>query len=67
MAQALVKGFNLQGKSEMPFTDIFPSYAQYKNIEILYHHRITTGTTPTTYNPYSPVSRQQFTTFIIYR
>lgn len=65
MAQALVKGFNIQGKSELPFTDISPSYEQYRNIEVLYHHNITTGVTPTTYEPYAPVSRQQFATFIM--
>ncbi|WP_083839540.1 MULTISPECIES: S-layer homology domain-containing protein [Ureibacillus] len=59
------KAFQLQGKSDLPFTDISPSYEQYKNIEVLYHHEITTGTTPTTYNPYAPVTRQQFATFIM--
>jgi len=51
MAQALVKGFNLQGKVKC----LLP----------ISHHRMITDTTPTTYNPYSPVSRQQFTTFIM--
>lgn len=65
MAQALVKGINLQGKSALPFTDITPSYEQYKNIEVLYHHGITTGVNATTYAPNDPVSRQQFATFIM--
>lgn len=67
MAQALVKGFGLQGTSDMVFTDIgtASSYNQYKNIATLYHHRITTGTTATLYSPYSPVTRQQFATFIM--
>ena len=67
MAQALVKGFALQGTSEMAFTDIgtASSYNQYRNIATLYHHRITTGTTATLYSPYSPVTRQQFATFIM--
>lgn len=65
MAQALTKAFQLQGKSDLPFTDISPSYEQYKNIEVLYHHEITTGTTPTTFDPYAPVTRQQFATFIM--
>lgn len=67
MAQALVKGFALLGTSEMAFTDIgtASSYNQYRNIATLYHHRITTGTTATLYSPYSPVTRQQFATFIM--
>lgn len=65
MAQALVKGFQLQGKSQLPFTDISPSYEQYRNIEVLYHHGITTGVSATKYDPYAPVSRQQFATFIM--
>lgn len=63
MAQALVKGFKLQGKSELSFTDIDAS--QSRNIEILYHHRITTGKTATLYGPYDAVTRQQFATFIM--
>ncbi len=67
MAQALVKGFALQGTSDMVFTDIgtASSYNQYRNIATLYHHRITTGTTATLYSPYSAVTRQQFATFIM--
>jgi hypothetical protein len=67
MAQSLVKGFGLQGTSDMIFTDIgtASSYNQYRNIATLYHHRITTGTTATLYSPYSPVTRQQFATFIM--
>ena len=60
MAQTLVKGFKLQGKSELVFTDI-----QSNNIETLYHHRITTGKTATLYSPGDAVTRQQFATFII--
>lgn len=60
MAQALVKGFKLQGKSDLAFTDI-----QSNNIEILYHHRITTGKTATLYGPNDAVTRQQFATFIM--
>lgn len=67
MAQALVNGFALQGTSDMVFTDIgtASSYSQYRNIATLYHHRITTGTSATLYSPYSPVTRQQFATFIM--
>ena len=60
MAQTLVKGFKLQGKSELVFTDI-----QSYNIETLYHHRITTGKTATLYGPNDAVTRQQFATFIM--
>ena len=60
MAQTLVKGFKLQGKSELVFTDI-----QSNNIETLYHHRITTGKTATLYGPNDAVTRQQFATFIM--
>lgn len=67
MAQALVKGFDLQGTSTVKFTDIGTptGYAQYHNIQTLYHHRITTGKTASTYAPYDAVTRAQFATFIM--
>lgn len=67
MAQALVKGFGLQGTSTLTFTDIGTetSYAQYNNIATLFHHRITTGTTATTYEPYTIVTRGQFASFVM--
>lgn len=67
MAQALVKGFGLQGTADMKFTDIGKpdTYAQYNNIATLYHHRITTGTTASLYAPYDNVTRAQFATFIM--
>lgn len=62
MAQALVKSFKLQGKSDLAFTDINANQSDY--IEILYHHCITTGKTAILYNPYAAVTRQQFASFI---
>lgn len=67
MAQALVNGFKLTGTANMTFTDIGTptGYAQYNNIATLYHHRITTGKTASTFAPYDAVTRAQFATFIM--
>ena len=67
MAQALVKAFSLQGTSALSFTDIGTKteYEQYNHIATLYHHRITTGTTATTYEPYAVVTRGQFASFVM--
>jgi S-layer homology domain len=48
-----------------PFNDIGGLSSEFQNaIAALYQSGITTGTTPTTYSPFSPVNRGQMATFL---
>ena len=65
MAQAMVKGFKLQGISDHNFKDITPTHPYYKDINTLYTRGITTGfIANNTYRPNNTVTRQQFASFI---
>ena len=62
MASILVKAFRLPyfyNDSEIPFTDTKRLSSHQTNINILYIMGITSGTSPTTFSPNSPISRAQ--------
>lgn len=63
MASILVKAFDLPfyyySSSENPFTDTQRLGSHQVNINILYKMGITSGTSPTTFSPNSPISRAQ--------
>lgn len=65
MAKILTRAFKLeQDENASPFTDI--GLSEYKNdIEALYDHGVTVGTTATTYSPRENVTRAQLASFII--
>lgn len=65
MAKILTRAFKLEKDENVaPFTDI--ALSEYRNdIEALYDHGVTVGTTPTTYSPRENVTRAQLASFII--
>ncbi|OCS92387.1 S-layer homology domain-containing protein [Caryophanon latum] len=65
MAKILTRAFKLeQDENVAPFTDI--ALSEYRNdIEALYDHGVTVGTTATTYSPRENVTRAQLASFII--
>jgi len=52
-----------------PFTDIGPASYAYTSVGCIYELGITTGTSPTTFSPKDPVTREQMASFLarIYR
>lgn len=62
-ASLLVRSLGLTAKSDAPFKDVSGDLA--KEIAAAYEAGITTGTTPTTFEPYKPISRAQMATMLI--
>lgn len=62
-ASLLVRSLGLTAKSAAPFKDVSGDLA--KEIAAAYEAGITTGTTPTTFEPYKPISRAQMATMLI--
>jgi uncharacterized protein YkwD len=50
--------------SSNPFTDVHPHHWHHNYVSWAWANGITTGTSPTTFEPYSYVTRAQFATFI---
>jgi len=65
LAAYLDRILGLRGSTALPFTDVtrFDWYAG--AVAALYEAGITSGTSPTTYSPEMPVSRQQAVTFVM--
>ena len=55
---------NMVGVDPHPFTDVDPASYAATWIDLLYHHGITTGTSPTTYSPDDNVTREQMAAFL---
>ena len=47
------------------FTDVPPTNPFYRFVEIMLHHVLTTGCTPTEYCPGSPTTREQMAVFVL--
>ncbi|WP_096550707.1 S-layer homology domain-containing protein [Ureibacillus thermosphaericus] len=65
MAKIIARAFELKAENgAAPFTDTVNSeYKEY--IAALYENKVTTGTTPTTFAPLSPVTRGQLASFVV--
>lgn len=60
----LAYGLSEDTSIDLPFTDVNKQDVYAKYIQVLYNHKITSGTTPSTYSPSKYVSRGQFVTFV---
>lgn len=64
MAKILVEAYDLKGNSSSEFKDVATSYWAAQYINTLVATGITTGTSPTTYGPNEPVTRNQLSVFV---
>ncbi|WP_096200329.1 CAP domain-containing protein [Bacillus sp. FJAT-45350] len=64
MAKILVVAFELEGTNQNRFNDVSNDHWAYNDINTLVATGITSGTTPTTYNPNGNVTRAQMAVFI---
>lgn len=67
MAKILVRGYGFEVSSKLgtQFTDVQPNTSNAYYIQTLLDLKITQGTTPTTYSPYSALTRGQMATFLV--
>lgn len=54
----------ISSRLDLPFEDVVKTNAYYKDINDLYNYGITNGTSPTTYNPDSLITRGQFAVMV---
>ncbi|MGE8080445.1 bifunctional 2',3'-cyclic-nucleotide 2'-phosphodiesterase/3'-nucleotidase [Peribacillus loiseleuriae] len=62
-ASLLVRSLGLTAKADAPFKDVSGELA--KEVAAAFEAGITTGTTPTTFDPNKPISRSQMATMLI--
>lgn len=67
MAKILSIGFNLKDDPTMrlPFSDINQNQWHLEFVRTLYANEITTGTSPSTFSPNTPVTRGQMVSFVL--